>query len=72
MFVSVGYVTNKANGSFDLEAIRNLLSQEYRLNGFLIPMGTIYPHRTSGYFMYYVDAGSNPLFYVHILNSRFV
>jgi hypothetical protein len=30
IFVNAGYVTNRANRSFDLEAIRNLPSQEFK------------------------------------------
>jgi len=63
----------KANKSVDLEAIRNSPSQEFRLSGFIIiPTGTINPFRHSCYYMYHVVALSKTLFYVHIMNSRFV
>jgi hypothetical protein len=73
IFVNAGYVTNRANRSFDLEAIRNLPSQEFKLSGFIIiPKGTVNPFRHSGYYMYHVVARSKTLFYVHIMNSLFV
>ena len=72
LFVNSGYVTNKANRSFDIEAIRNLPSQEFRFSGFkLIRTGTINPFSHSGYYMYHVaHASSKTLYYAHIINSR--
>jgi hypothetical protein len=73
IFVNAGYVTNRANRSLDLEDIRNLHSQEFKLNGFIIiPTGTVNPFRQSGYYMNHVVARSKTLFYVHIMNSPFV